>query len=88
MVGKLRGEGIFGGFLGQPVASDWNPGGLWFKSLCGHDKISTAVGPLSKALNPTLLQGGIVGWRAWIRGLTAVLIPVWITNPPGPGHVP
>ena len=25
--------------------------------MCGHDKICTAVGPLSKALNPTLLQG-------------------------------
>ena len=29
----------------------------WFDPWCGHDKICTAVGPLSKALNPTLLQG-------------------------------
>ena len=31
--------------------------GRWFNPWCGQDKISTAVGPLSKALNPTLLQG-------------------------------
>ena len=37
---------------------DLNPQGRWFNSgQCGHDKICTAVGPLSKALNPTLLQG-------------------------------
>ena len=33
--------------------------GRWFDPWCGHDKISTAVGPLSKALNLTLLQGGM-----------------------------
>ena len=32
--------------------------GRWFDLQCG-DKICTAVGPLSKALNPTLLQGGL-----------------------------
>ena len=31
--------------------------GRWFDPWCGHTKICTAVGPLSKALNPTLLQG-------------------------------
>ena len=29
----------------------------WFDPWCGHDKICAAVGPLRKALNPTLLQG-------------------------------
>ena len=38
---------------------DLDPQGRWFDPRCGHDKISTAVGPLSKALNPTLLQGGM-----------------------------
>ena len=36
---------------------DLDPQGQWFDPWCGHDKIRTAVGPLSKALNPTLLQG-------------------------------
>ena len=36
---------------------DLDPQGRWFDPRCGHDKICTAVGPLSKALNPTLLQG-------------------------------
>ena len=36
---------------------DLDPQGRWFDPWCGHDKICTAVGPLSKALNPTLLQG-------------------------------
>ena len=31
--------------------------GWWFDPWCGQDKICTAVGPLSLALNPTLLQG-------------------------------
>ena len=31
--------------------------GRWFDHWCGHEKICTAVVPLSKALNPTLLQG-------------------------------
>ena len=30
----------------------------WFDPWCGHNKICTAVGPSSKALNPTLLRGG------------------------------
>ena len=30
--------------------------GRWFNPWCGHDKICTAVGPLSKAFNPALLQ--------------------------------
>ena len=34
-----------------------HPQGRWFDPWCGQDKICTAVGPLSKALNPTLLQG-------------------------------
>ena len=34
-----------------------DPQGRWFDPRCGHDKICTAVGPLSKALNPSLLQG-------------------------------
>ena len=29
----------------------------WFNPWYGHDKICTAVGPLSKTLNPILLQG-------------------------------
>ena len=37
---------------------DWDLKGYWFKPQCSHDKISAAVGPLSKAFNPTLLQGG------------------------------
>ena len=36
---------------------DLDPQGRWFDPWCGHDKICTAVGPLSKALNPALLQG-------------------------------
>ena len=39
---------------------DLDPQGLLFGPWCGHSKICTAVGPLSKALNPTLLQGGDV----------------------------
>ena len=35
---------------------DLDPQGRWFDPWWGHDKICTAVGPLSKALNPTLLQ--------------------------------
>ena len=34
-----------------------DPQGRWFDPWCGRDKICTAVGPLRKALNPTLLQG-------------------------------
>ena len=29
-----------------------------FNPWCGHDKIRTAVGPSSEALNPTSLRGG------------------------------
>ena len=36
-----------------------DPQGRWFDPWCGHDNICTAVWPLSKALNPTLLQGGM-----------------------------
>ena len=36
---------------------DLDPQGRWFDPWWGQDKICTAVGPLSKALNPTLLQG-------------------------------
>ena len=36
---------------------DLDPQGRWFDPCCGQDKICTAVGTLSKALNPTLLQG-------------------------------
>ena len=35
---------------------DLDPQGRGFNPMCGHGKICTAVGPLSKALNPTLLQ--------------------------------
>ena len=38
--------------------ADWDPEGLGFKPQCSQCKISTAVGPLSKALNPALLRGG------------------------------
>ena len=38
---------------------DLDPQGRWFDPWCGHDKICTAVGPLSKALNPTLLLRGM-----------------------------
>ena len=38
---------------------DLDPQGQWFDPWCGQDKICTAVGPLSQALNPTLLQGGL-----------------------------
>ena len=31
--------------------------GQWFDPWCGHVKICTVFGPLSKARNPTLLQG-------------------------------
>ena len=37
---------------------DLDPQGRWFDPWCGHDKIRTAVGPLSKALNPTFAPGG------------------------------
>ncbi|KAG9346339.1 hypothetical protein JZ751_006650 [Albula glossodonta] len=33
--------------------------GWWFKSQSSHSKNTIAVGPLSKALNPTLLPGEI-----------------------------
>ena len=36
---------------------DLDPQGQWFDPWRGHNKICTAVGPLSKALNPTLLEG-------------------------------
>ena len=35
---------------------DWDPEGRWFKPRGSQDKIRAAVGPLSKALNPILLQ--------------------------------
>ena len=34
-----------------------DPQGRWFDPWCGQEKICTAVGPLSKAINLTLLQG-------------------------------
>ena len=36
---------------------DWDLEGRWLKPWCSHDKICPALRPLSKALNPTLLQG-------------------------------
>ena len=39
---------------------DLDPQGQWFDPWSGPDKICTAVKPLSKALNPTLLRGGNV----------------------------
>ena len=38
---------------------DWDPEGWWFEPQCNNNKIRAVVGPLSKALNPTLLQGGV-----------------------------
>ena len=54
---------------------DLDPQGRWFDPWCGHDKICTAVGPLSKALNPTLLQGeclllSLINCKSlWIKAL-------------------
>ena len=36
---------------------DLNRQGWWFDPWCGHNKIYSAVRPLSKAFNPGLLQG-------------------------------
>ena len=36
---------------------DLDPQGRWFDPSCGPEKICSAVGPLSKALDPTLFQG-------------------------------
>ena len=38
---------------------DWNSVDRWLKPRSSHDKISSAVGLLSKALNPALLQVGL-----------------------------
>ena len=52
---------------------DLDPQGQWFNPWPGHDEICTAVGPLSKALNPTILQGEclrlslINGKSLWIK---------------------
>ena len=45
--------------LGQSVVKllALDPQGRWFNPCYGHDKICTAFGPLSKALNRPLLQG-------------------------------
>ncbi|XP_061079716.1 dehydrogenase/reductase SDR family member 7B isoform X2 [Conger conger] len=37
----------------------WDLEGWRLKTWCSHSKIHTTVKPLSKALNPTLLQGGL-----------------------------
>ena len=50
---------------------DWDPEGWWFKPQCSHDKIHAAVGPLSKALNATLLQWGLP--PAWSNQLKVAL---------------
>ena len=47
---------------------DLDPRCRWFDPWCGHDKICTAVGPLSKALNPTLLLISLINCKSlWIR---------------------
>ena len=38
---------------------DWEPQGRRFNPWCGHDKIRTAVRPLSKALNPGLVKSPV-----------------------------
>ena len=38
---------------------DLNPQGRWFDPWSRHDKICTAVGPLSKALYPHIAPGGV-----------------------------
>ncbi|KAG9339274.1 hypothetical protein JZ751_023974 [Albula glossodonta] len=43
---------------------DWDPCGWWLKPQSSHSKNTIAVGPLSKALNPTLLPGGTGPWLA------------------------
>ena len=45
--------------VARPVAQRLSCGGRWFDPRRGHEEICTAVGPLSKALNPTLLQSGL-----------------------------
>ncbi|KAG9346804.1 hypothetical protein JZ751_007145 [Albula glossodonta] len=41
---------------------DWDPRGWWPKPQSSHSRNTIAVGPLSKALNPTLLPGEIGPW--------------------------
>ncbi|KAG9346246.1 hypothetical protein JZ751_008071 [Albula glossodonta] len=45
--------------VGEANAMCW-----WLKPQSSHSKNTTAVGPLSKTLNPTLLPGGIGPWLA------------------------
>ncbi|KAG9355363.1 hypothetical protein JZ751_000201 [Albula glossodonta] len=45
------------------VVKDWDPRGWWLKPQSSHSKNTIAVGPLSKAPNPTLLPGGIGPWH-------------------------
>ena len=50
-----RGEGSACSILVKLM--DLDPQERWFDPWCGQDRICTAAGPLSMALNPTLLQG-------------------------------
>ena len=59
---------------------DLDPQSQWFDPWCSHDKICTAVGPFSKALNPTLLQGyvsclvwSVVGGGSYHQGVATGL---------------
>ena len=55
--GELSGAGAACSVAAKQL--DLDPQGRWFDPRCGRGKICAAVGPLSQALNPTLLQGGM-----------------------------
>ena len=42
-----------------PKVREWDQEVWWFEPWCSQEKCCTAVGPLSKAFNPALLQGGL-----------------------------
>ena len=58
--------------------------GRWLNPWCGHSKISTAVGPLSKALIPTLLQGvclllSLINCKSlWIKSVSWMKKLFWL----------
>ena len=52
---RLRGNSLYRRWAACSVVV--GPSRSWFDPWCGHDKICAAVGPLSRALNPTLFQG-------------------------------
>ncbi|KAG9350554.1 hypothetical protein JZ751_026920 [Albula glossodonta] len=49
----------------SPPRKSWQ-----FKHQSSHSKNTVVVGPLSKALNPTLLPGGIGAWGGSDREIT------------------